>query len=182
MPRGHHRLASGRNTHLNRLVSSTGAVECNANGRNGHLSRKWSDLSGIVGTQQKVAPHCIFVQLVTLGSSGDAQVSTRFGGLYSLRAPGCARTSGGPYVSPEWPRVANHAATMAGVGSEAASARGSESYDEGDAQESPTHLLFLTPTIMPTIRSIASVVFTDWLRPAAGTPSLTGWADVRLTP
>ena len=71
---------------------------------------------------------------------------------------------------------------MAGVGSEAASARGSESYDEGDAQESPTHLLFLTPTIMPTIRSIASVVFTDWLRPAAGTPSLTGWADVRLTP
>ena len=34
--------------------------------------------------------------------------------------------SGGPYVSPEWPRVANHAATMAGVGSEAASA-GSES-------------------------------------------------------
>ena len=54
--------------------------------------RKWSDLSGDlsgtivgrqVGIQQKVAPHCRFLTAVTLGSSGDAQVSARFGG-YSL--------------------------------------------------------------------------------------------------
>ena len=68
--------------------------------------RKWSDLSGTivgrqVGIQQKVAPHCRFLTAVTLGSSGDAQVSARFGG-YSLSlslslslSEQVTRTSGG---------------------------------------------------------------------------------------